>query len=110
MYGIYFAFMQVGKPSNDWENDVEGKPEGLVSKAIRGTVKVTSKLTKSVATDSGLLDDKWGDVVSRAADIAEKQADADPHASITERAKLGGTYIYTYTYYKNAMCHGMQYM
>jgi len=82
--------MQTGNPSNDWENDIEGKPEGRISKAIRGKAKLAAKLTKSVANDSGLLDDKWGDVVSRSADFVEQQADADPHASAKERGKLAG--------------------
>ena len=85
--------MQAGNPSSDWENDIEGKPEGRISKAIRGTTKLAAKLTKSVANDSGVLDDKWGDVVSRSADFVEQQADADPHASTKERAKLAGRYI-----------------
>jgi len=46
-----------------------------------------------VANDSGLLDDKWGDVVSRSADFVEQQADADPHASAKERGKLAGRCI-----------------
>ena len=89
----YISCMQAGNPSNDWESDIEGKPEGLVSKVVRRTAKVAAKLTKSVANDSGLLDDKWGDVVSCSTDLVEQQAAADPHASTKDRAKLAGRYI-----------------
>ena len=65
----------------------------MTGRAIRGTAELAAKLTKSVANDSGLLDDKWGDVVSRSADFVEQQADADPHASTKERAKPAGRCI-----------------
>ena len=81
----------MGTPNDQWKDDVEGKPEGAALKAVRGAAKFTAKITKSVAKDSGLVDDKWAEVATRAADVVEQQANADPHASIKDRAKLAGT-------------------
>ena len=81
--------MQQGQPTDDWENDIDGKAEGPASKIVRGAVKMAAKITKTVAKDSG-LDEKYVNVVDRAADVAEKQADADPNASWKDRAKIGG--------------------
>lgn len=79
----------MGKPSSEWNNDPKGKPEGNASKAVRGTVKVTAKLTKLVS-QTGLIPGEWSDVVRHVADFAEKQADADPRASMWERTRLAG--------------------
>lgn len=45
--------LQVGKPTSDYENDSEGKPESKVSKVVRGGAKMASKVTKLVVKESG---------------------------------------------------------
>ena len=87
---LLISCMQEGEPTDDWDNDIEGKPEGARSKIVRGAIKMAAKVSKSVAKDSGLLDEKYVNVVERAADVAEQQADADPNASLKDRAKIGG--------------------
>ena len=95
MHLFVCSFLQLGQPTDDWEDDIEGKPEGPVSKIVRGAVKMVAKIAKTVAKDSG-LDEKYVNVVDRAADVAEKQADADPNASLKDRAKIGGMHTSRY--------------
>ena len=47
------SLSQIGKPTDDYSNDPEGKPEGKMSKAVRGGAKMASKVTKKFAKDSG---------------------------------------------------------
>ena len=47
--------MQVGKPSDDYKSDPEGKPESTVSKAVRGGAKLAAQVTKLVVKESGIL-------------------------------------------------------
>lgn len=47
--------MQEGQPTGDYSNDAEGKPEGKVSKAVRGGAKMAAKVTKKFVKDSGTL-------------------------------------------------------
>ncbi len=44
---------QDGQPTHDYSNDSEGKPEGKMSKAVRGGAKMASKVTKKFVKDSG---------------------------------------------------------
>ena len=88
-----YAGMQVGKPTENWKEDVEGKPESGAIKAVRGVAKKGAKITSKVAKDSGLVDEKYADIAVRAADLVEQQADADVHTSLKDRAKLGGMYV-----------------
>ena len=81
----------MGNPTDNWKEDVEGKPESGAMKAVRGAAKMGAKATSKVAKNSG-LDDKYTDVAVRAADLVEQQADADVHTSLKDRAKLGGMY------------------
>lgn len=81
--------------SDDWKNDVEGKPESKLSKAVRGAVQFVSKVTKKAAGESGLLSEDQTAALSAACDTAENQAAADPNTSWKERAKMGGTYMST---------------
>ena len=84
--------MQVGKPTDSWKEDTEGKPESGAMKAVRGVAKKGAKVTSKVAKDSGLIDEKYADIVVRTADLVDQQADADVHTSLKDRAKLGGMY------------------
>lgn len=47
-------YIQVGKPSDDYRNDPEGKPESAISKAVRGGAKLAARVTKFVMRDSGI--------------------------------------------------------
>ena len=86
--------MQVGKPTDNWEEDVEGKPETRAMKAVCGVAKKgASKVAKEaskvakVAKESGITDI---DIVVRAADLVKQQVDADEQTSLKDRAKLAG--------------------
>ena len=87
--------MQVGKTSDDWKNDVEGKPESAASKVVRSAVQAVSKITKKTAAQSGLLSENQLAAVEAVANAAENQAAADPNTSLKERAKMGGTVVAT---------------
>jgi len=80
--------LQVGKPTEDWQNDPEGKPEGAIAKVIRISAKNVIKHGKGhiPSTDNKYLDG----AISAAADMAENQLDADPHASAKDRLKMAG--------------------
>jgi hypothetical protein len=88
---IQKAIEKVGKSSDDWKSDVEGKPESKASKVVRGAVQAVSKITKKTAAQSGLLSESQLAAVEAAASAAENQAAADPNTSLKERAKMGGT-------------------
>lgn len=81
---------QGDKKNDDWKNDVEGKPESKVSKAVRGAVQFVAKLSKKAASQSGVLSEDQLAAVEAAADAVENQAAADPNTSFKERAKMGG--------------------
>ncbi len=53
---IYTAWFHIqnGKPTNDHSEDVEGKPEGKMSKVVRGGAKIAAKVTKKIVKDSGI--------------------------------------------------------
>lgn len=53
-------------------------------------MKLAAKITKIVAKNSGLVDDQTADIISGVADAAEKQAEADRDATISDRLKMGG--------------------
>ena len=44
----------MGKPSDDYKNDPEGKPESAVSKAVRSGAKLAAQVTKLVVKESGM--------------------------------------------------------
>ena len=49
---------KVGKPTDDWETDIEGKQESKLSKAVRGAVQFVTKLVKKTASDTGVLNEE----------------------------------------------------
>ena len=55
--------------------------------------KVTIKVSKMVAKETGVVDDG---VIDAVAEAAENQADADPNASITDRVKMAGKPMITH--------------
>jgi len=78
----------VGKPTKDWQNDPEGKPESAVSKAIRSTAKQAAKVAKDNMPSTG---NEWADgAISTGLSVAESQADADPNTSMKDRLKMAG--------------------
>jgi len=85
---VKFNSLQVGKPTEDWQNDPEGKPESAVSKVIRGTAKNVVKHGKGFIPSTG--NEYLDGGISTAADVAENQLDADPHASAKDRLKMAG--------------------
>ena len=88
MYYNVSSVEQIGKPTNDWKHDPEGKPEGVVSKAIRTTTKHAIKHGKNYIPSTG---NEFADAaISTGLDMAESQADADPHASVKDRLKISG--------------------
>lgn len=82
---------QHGKPSHDWKQDSEGKPEGTTSKIVRSASKMTTKVTKMITKESGLIDDSTAEIIEGVADAVENQADAGHDASIADRVKMAGT-------------------
>ena len=54
-YAVYLlsAIMQVGQPTDDYKNDPEGKPEGKLSKAMKGGAKLVSRMSKMLLTNAG---------------------------------------------------------
>ena len=85
--------IQEGKPSSDYHQDSEGKPESAASKAVKGSAKLAAKITKIVVKNTGIVDDDTADIISSVADAAENQADASRDATIGDRLKMGGRYI-----------------
>lgn len=47
------SLSQVGQPTDDYKNDPEGKPEGTLSKVMKGGAKLASKVTKLVMKNAG---------------------------------------------------------
>ncbi|XP_065920977.1 pleckstrin homology domain-containing family A member 1-like [Dysidea avara] len=85
---IQQCIVKVGNPTEDWENDIEGKQESVVSKAFRSTTKTAVKHGKGHIPSTG---DKYLDgAISTAADVAENQIDADPNVSMKDRMKMAG--------------------
>ena len=82
--------LQVGKTSDDWKNDVEGKPESKASKAIRNAVQFVTKIAKKAASESGALSEDQLAAVEAAADAVNNQAEADPNTGFKDRLKMGG--------------------
>lgn len=82
--------IQVGKPSAQWRDDPEGKPESAVSKAVRQTAKLASQVTKLVVKESGLVDEETAEMVGGAADAVQNQAEASRDATIADRLKMAG--------------------
>ena len=60
----------------------------MVSKAIRNTTKTAIKHGKGHIPSTG--NEYLDGAVSTAADVAENQLDADPHASAKDRLKMAG--------------------
>lgn len=83
----------MGKPSEQWRDDPEGKPESTVSKAVRQTAKLASQVTKLVVKQSGLVDEETAEIVGGVADAVQNQAEAGRDASIADRLKMAGWYI-----------------
>ena len=87
---ITILIPQEGKPTGEWKNDPEGKPEAIASKVARGAVKFSAKMAKHIVKESGLVDEDVADIVEGVADAVENQADASRDASITDRLKMAG--------------------
>ena len=51
---MYILNLQVGHPNDDYKNDPEGKPEGTVSKLVKGGAKLAAKVTKLVVKNAGM--------------------------------------------------------
>lgn len=87
------SMAQVGKPTKDWKNDPEGKPESAVSKALRSTAKQAAKTAKNNIPSTG---NKYADgAISTGLSVAESQADADPNTSMKDRLKMAGGDVVT---------------
>ena len=80
----------MGKPTGQWRDDPEGKPESAVSKAVRGTAKLAAQMTKLVVKESGLVDEETAEMVGGAADAVQNQAEAGGDATIADRLKMAG--------------------
>jgi hypothetical protein len=92
---------KVGKKSDDWKNDVEGKPESKASKAIRSAVQLVTKIAKKAASESGVLSEDQLAAVEAGADAVNNQAQADPNTSFKDRLKMGGkNRLLTFSYQK----------
>ena len=86
---------QHGKPSTNWEEDSEGKPEHVVSKVLRGATKFGAKVTRKVVRDTGLVENEQiAGIIEGVVDGVEKQAEASRDTSITDRVKWAGTFTY----------------
>ena len=86
---------QHGKPTTDWEQDSEGKPEHVVSKVLRGATKFGAKVTRKVVRDTGLVENEQiAGIIEGVVDGVEKQAEASRDTSITDRVKWAGTFTY----------------
>lgn len=87
-YNVCSLIEQVGKPTSDWKNDLDGKPEGVVAKAIRGTAKqaLEQGMKKIPKTGNKYLDK----AIKGGLNAAGDQLDADPHTSMKDRAKMAG--------------------
>ena len=91
---ILYSYIRIqeGNASSDYHQDSEGKPESAASKAVKGSVKLAAKITKSVVK-TGIVDEDIADMISSVADAAENQADASRNATIGDRLMTGGWYI-----------------
>jgi len=87
--GLLTYIHKVGKQTDEWVKDVEGKKESKVSKAVRGAVQFATKAVKKAANEAG-LDDEVLAVVEAGADVVGNQAKAKPGTSLKDRAKMGG--------------------
>lgn len=90
------SVFQIGKKSDDWGNDVEGKPESKKSKGVRSAVQFATKVTKTVASHSGVLSEDQLTTLDAAANFIENQAAADPNTSWNDRAKMGCEEVVSY--------------
>ncbi len=81
--------MQHGKPNSDWKNDTVGQP---VNPAVKVFQTISLKLAKMVRSnvniDTG--NEHLNAAGSVAAQVAEDQIAADPHATPQERLKMAG--------------------
>lgn len=50
---------QVGQPTDDYKNDPEGKPEGKLSKVMKGGAKLASKVTLMIMKNAGMSLHLW---------------------------------------------------
>jgi len=83
------TIFQHGKPTSDWKNDTVGQPVNPAVKVIQTiSLKVAKMLRSNVNIDTG--NEHLNAAGSVAAQVAEEQIAADPHATPQERLKKAG--------------------
>ena len=88
IYVVHFS-VQHGKPNTDWKNDTVGQPVNPAVKMIQAiSLRVAKMLRSHVDIDTG--NEHLNAAGSVAAQVAEDQIAADPHATPQERLKMAG--------------------
>ena len=81
--------MQHGKPNSDWKSDTVGQPVNPAIKFFQTiSLKVAKMVRSNVEIDTG--NEHLNAAGSVAAQVAEDQIAADPHATPQERLKMAG--------------------
>lgn len=90
LFDLCGAFsMQHGKPNSDWKNDTVGQPVNPAIKVLQTiSLKVAKMVRSNVNIDTG--NEHLNAAGSVAAQVAEDQIAADPHATPQERLKMAG--------------------